>query len=86
MFFLRGKKVLVVRADHETVIAWRCAKAIRGGQGAELEITDLNQKAGRHIRPIAAELPVEAITPLEMSDKVRSIAHGSAVHGLRASS
>ncbi len=67
MFSLRGKKALVVGVANENSIAWGCAKAFRG-QGADLAVTYLNEKAERYVRPLAEELEADIIAPLDITD------------------
>src|SRR5262249_33854254 len=52
---LDGKKGLVVGIANENSIAWGCAKAFRAF-GAELAVTYLNDKAKKHVEPLAREL------------------------------
>lgn len=66
MFSLQGQKALVVGVANDQSIAWGCAKAFRE-QGAELAITYLNEKAERHVRPLAEELGASIIMPLDVS-------------------
>ncbi len=70
MFSLRGKKALVVGVANEDSIAWGCAKAFRD-QGAALAITYLNEKAERHVRPLAEELGAEIVAPLDIADNAQ---------------
>ena len=66
MFSLQGHKALVVGVANDQSIAWGCARALRA-QGAELAITYLNEKAERHVRPLAEELGASLILPLDVS-------------------
>lgn len=66
MFSLEGQKILVVGVANDQSIAWGCAKAFRA-QGADLAITYLNDKAERHVRPLAEELGASLILPLDVS-------------------
>lgn len=66
MFSLEGHKALVVGVANDQSIAWGCAKAFRA-QGADLAITYLNDKAERHVRPLAEELGASIIAPLDVS-------------------
>ena len=52
---LKGKKGLVVGIANDQSIAWGCAKAFRA-LGAELAVTYLNEKAKKHVEPLAKEL------------------------------
>lgn len=65
MFSLVGKKALVVGIANDQSIAWGCAKALRA-QGADLAITYLNERAEKHVRPLAEELGAEIIMPLDV--------------------
>ena len=67
MFSLDGKKALAVGIANDSSIAWGCAKALRE-QGADLAITYLNEKAEKHVRPLAEELNASIIRPLDVSD------------------
>ncbi|MEL6919667.1 MAG: enoyl-ACP reductase FabI [Pseudomonadota bacterium] len=68
MFSLKGKKALVVGIANDASIAWGCAKALKT-QGAELAITYLNEKAHKHVRPLAEQLDAPIIMPLDVSDQ-----------------
>ena len=52
---LEGKKGLIVGIANEQSIAWGCAAAFRAF-GAELAVTYLNDKAKKHVEPLAREL------------------------------
>ncbi|MEO1746000.1 MAG: enoyl-ACP reductase FabI [Pseudomonadota bacterium] len=67
MFSLAGKKALVVGIANDSSIAWGCAKAFRK-QGADLAITYLNDKAEKHVCPLAEQLDADIIMPLDVSD------------------
>jgi enoyl-[acyl-carrier protein] reductase I len=62
---LAGKRVLVAGIANEHSIAYGCARAFRG-QGAELAITYLNEKAKRFVEPLAEELGAELLLPLDL--------------------
>ena len=49
---LLGRKVLVLGTPNEYSIAFGCARAFRK-LGAELAITYLNDKARKHVEPLA---------------------------------
>lgn len=77
---LAGKRALVVGVANESSIAYGCAKAFRE-LGAELAVTYLNEKARRHVEPIATDLGAGIFLPLDVSipgqleavfDKVRN--------------
>jgi enoyl-[acyl-carrier protein] reductase I len=61
---LDGKKGLIVGIANENSIAWGCAKAFRAF-GAELAITYLNEKAKKHVEPLARELEAPILMPLD---------------------
>jgi enoyl-[acyl-carrier protein] reductase I len=63
---LSGKKVLVVGVANDSSIAYGCAKAFRE-LGAEVAITYLNEKARRHVEPLAKELEAPIFLPLDVS-------------------
>jgi enoyl-[acyl-carrier protein] reductase I len=52
---LAGQKALVIGVANDDSIAYGCAKAFRTA-GAELAISWLNEKARRHVEPLAQEL------------------------------
>lgn len=66
MFSLDGTKALVVGIANGQSIAFGCAQALRA-QGADLAITYLNEKAERHVRPLAEELGAEIVLPLDVT-------------------
>jgi len=61
---LEGKKGLVVGIANDNSIAWGCAKAFRA-LGAELSVTYLNDKAKKHVEPLARELEAQMLMPLD---------------------
>jgi enoyl-[acyl-carrier protein] reductase I len=63
---LEGKKGLIVGIANDQSIAWGCAKAFRA-LGSELAITYLNDKARKHVEPLARELEAEIVMPLDVS-------------------
>ncbi|MEQ1715313.1 MAG: enoyl-ACP reductase FabI [Hyphomicrobium sp.] len=65
MFSLKGKKALIIGIANQDSIAYGCAKCLRE-QGADLAITYLNEKAERHVRPLAEQLGAEIILPLDV--------------------
>ncbi len=65
MFSLEGKRALVVGIANADSIAYGCAKAFRD-QGARLAVTYLNERAEKHVRPLAEELGAEIILPLDV--------------------
>src|SRR5882762_1019492 len=63
---LEGKRGLVVGIANENSIAWGCAKAFRAF-GAEVAVTYLNDKARKHVEPLARELEASILLPLDTS-------------------
>jgi enoyl-[acyl-carrier protein] reductase I len=61
---LEGKKGLVVGIANERSIAWGCAPAFRAF-GADLAITYLNDKAKKHVDPLARALESPIVMPLD---------------------
>jgi enoyl-[acyl-carrier protein] reductase I len=62
---LEGKKGLVVGIANTQSIAYGCAKAFHMA-GAELAITYLNDKAEKHVRPLAETFASPIIMPCDM--------------------
>jgi enoyl-[acyl-carrier protein] reductase I len=62
---LKGCKGLIVGIANEQSIAWGCAKAFRG-LGADLAVTYLNEKAKKHVEPLARELDAPIFIPLDV--------------------
>src|SRR6476659_4604334 len=63
---LEGKKGLVVGIANENSIAWGCAKAFRAF-GADVAVTYLNEKAKKHVEPLARELESPIVMPLDVT-------------------
>ena len=63
---LEGKKGLIVGIANDQSIAWGCAKAFRAF-GAELAVTYLNDKAKKHVEPLARELEAPIMMPLDVN-------------------
>jgi enoyl-[acyl-carrier protein] reductase I len=63
---LEGKRGLVVGIANENSIAWGCAKAFRA-LGAEVAVTYLNDKAKKHVEPLARELDSPIVMPLDVT-------------------
>ena len=61
---LKGRKGLIVGIANDQSIAWGCAKAFRAF-GAEVAVTYLNDKARRHVEPLARELEASILLPLD---------------------
>ena len=62
---LEGKRGLIVGIANENSIAWGCATAFRAF-GAELAVTYLNEKAKKHVEPLARELDAPILMPLDV--------------------
>src|SRR6187551_3535480 len=62
---LKGKKGLIVGIANDQSIAWGCAKAFRA-LGAELAVTYLDDKAKKHVEPLASVLEAPIIMPLDV--------------------
>jgi enoyl-[acyl-carrier protein] reductase I len=62
---LEGKKGLVVGIANEQSIAWGCAAAFRAF-GADLAVTYLNDKARKHVDPLAQALEAPIVMPLDV--------------------
>lgn len=67
MFTLAGQKALVIGIANEHSIAYGIARALRG-QGADLAVTFLNDKAEKYVRPLAEQLEAEIILPLDVNE------------------
>lgn len=65
---LAGKKGLIVGIANDKSIAYGCAR-IFNREGAELAITYLNDKAEKHVRPLAEGLNAAIITPLDVQNE-----------------
>src|SRR5712675_652051 len=61
---LEGKRGLIIGIANENSIAWGCAKAFRAF-GAEVAVTYLNDKAKKHVEPLARELEAPILMPLD---------------------
>lgn len=62
---LAGRKGLITGIANDQSIAWGCAKAFRF-LGADLAVTYLSEKAKPHVEPLARELDVEILMPLDL--------------------
>ena len=67
---LEGKRGLIVGIANDQSIAWGCAKAFRAF-GAELAVTFLNDKAKKHVEPLAAALEAPIVMPLDVKKPAR---------------
>jgi enoyl-[acyl-carrier protein] reductase I len=63
---LKGKKGLIVGIANDQSIAWGCAKAFRA-LGADLAVTYLNEKAKKHVQPLAEMLEAPLFMPLDVT-------------------
>jgi enoyl-[acyl-carrier protein] reductase I len=63
---LKGRKGLIVGIANDKSIAWGCARAFRA-LGADLAVTYLNEKAKKHVEPLAQELEAGIFMPLDAS-------------------
>src|SRR6201991_1480286 len=63
---LKGRKGLIVGIANDQSIAWGCAKAFRA-LGAELAVTYLNERAKKHVEPLAQALEAPIVMPLDVS-------------------
>jgi enoyl-[acyl-carrier protein] reductase I len=62
---LKGKKGLVVGIANDQSIAWGCARAFRA-LGADLAVTYLNERAKKHVEPLAEALEAPIFMPLDV--------------------
>ena len=60
---LEGKRGLIVGIANDQSIAWGCARAFRAF-GAELAVTYLNEKAHKHVEPLAKAVEAPIFLPL----------------------
>src|SRR5439155_5956214 len=63
---LEHKKGLIVGIANDQSIAWGCAKAFRA-LGAELAVTYLNDRAKKHVEPLAKMLEAPIFLPLDVN-------------------
>lgn len=64
---LNGKRGLVVGIANDHSIAWGCARALYEA-GAELAVTYLNEKALKHVAPLASHVNASILHPLDIED------------------
>ena len=62
---LKGKRGLVVGIANRDSIAYGCAVKLRAF-GADLAVTWLNERAEKHVRPLAKELGADLMLPLDV--------------------
>ncbi len=65
---LEGKKGLVIGIANDQSIAYGCAAAFRF-LGAELAVTYLNEKAKKHVEPLATELGAPIFMPCDVQNE-----------------
>src|SRR5260370_6767727 len=63
---VKGRKGLVVGIANDQSIAWGCAKAFRA-LGADLAVTYLNDRAKKHVEPLAQALDASIFMPLDVN-------------------
>jgi len=63
---LAGQKALVIGVANDDSIAYGCAKAFRT-TGAELAISWLNEKARKHVEPLAQELEASIVGEVDVA-------------------
>jgi len=63
---LAGQKALVIGVANDASIAYGCAKAFRT-TGAELAISWLNEKARKHVEPLARELEASIVGEVDVA-------------------
>jgi enoyl-[acyl-carrier protein] reductase I len=63
---LKGRKGLIVGIANDQSIAWGCAKAFRA-LGADLAVTYLNDRARKHVEPLAQQLEAGIFLPLDVN-------------------
>jgi len=62
---LKGKRGLIVGIANDQSIAWGCAKAFRA-LGADLAVTYLNDRAKKHVEPLAQALEAPIFMPMDV--------------------
>jgi enoyl-[acyl-carrier protein] reductase I len=68
---LAGRKALIVGVANDKSIAFGCARAMRG-QGAELALTYLNEKARPYVEPLSKRLAASLLMPLDVQDDAQA--------------
>lgn len=63
---LKDRKGLIIGIANDQSIAWGCAKAFRA-LGADLAVTYLNERAKKHVEPLARELEASIFMPLDVN-------------------
>lgn len=64
---LTGRKALVVGVANDHSIAWGVARAMHKA-GAEIAMTYLNERARKHVEPLAQQVEAPIFLPLEVRD------------------
>lgn len=67
LFSLKGKRGLIVGIANDQSIAYGCARHMRS-LGAELAVTYLNEKAEKHVRPLADALGASIFEPCDVRE------------------
>ena len=62
---LKGKKALGTGIANDQSIAWGCAKAFHAF-GADVAVTNLNDKTRKHVEPLAKEIELPIFMPLDL--------------------
>jgi len=65
---LEGRKALVDGIANDQSIAWGCAKWLRA-LGADIAVTYLNDKAKKHVEPLARQLDAKIFMPLDVQSQ-----------------
>src|ERR1700743_3665448 len=63
---LKGGKGLMLGIANDQSIAWGCARAFRA-LGADLAVTYLNDRAKKHVEPLAQALDASIFAPLDVN-------------------
>jgi enoyl-[acyl-carrier protein] reductase I len=71
MFTLEGKRGLVVGIANKHSIASGCARAFKKA-GGQLAITYLNERARRHVEPVAQSVSAALLMPLDVEDDAQT--------------
>jgi enoyl-[acyl-carrier protein] reductase I len=64
---LKGRKGLIVGIANDQSIAWGCAKGVSRSGRRELAVTYLNERARKHVEPLAKELEASIFMPLDVN-------------------
>src|SRR5512145_3434893 len=66
LMIMEGKRGVVVGVANKWSIAWAITRRL-AEEGAELAITYQNERLGKHVRELAAELKEPLLIPLDLS-------------------